>query len=256
MTGVVEASMTAGEPPQAGLARGGGVALWRQIFGAVEREIADGERSPGSRLPTEQVLTARFGVNRHTVRRAMEELEAAGLVRVEQGRGSFVAEDVLDYRVGARTRFTEVIRRQNREPGGRILRLGEADADAAVAAALRIGRGRPVVKAERLGLVDGRPVVVGVHCFCTARFPSIAAALADDPSITRALAAGGVPDYRRQVTRVTARMPSPGEAELLEQSRSRPVLAAESVNVDPAGEPVEAGWSCYAAGRVQIVVEP
>jgi len=237
------------------LARGGGVALWRQIFGEIEREIADGRHLPGARLPTEQALTARFGVNRHTVRRAMEELEAAGLVRVEQGRGSFVAEDVLDYRLGARTRFTEVIRRQNREPSGRILRLAELPADAAVAAALGIARGRPVGKAERLGLVDGRPGGGGTHFFPGARFPRIADELAADSSITRALATGGVPDYRRRVTRVTARLPTPEEAELLRQSRTRPVLATETVNTDPDGEPVEAGWACYAAGRVQLVVE-
>lgn len=237
------------------LARGGGVALWRQIFSEVEREIAGGRHRPGARLPTEQAFTARFGVNRHTVRRAMEELEAAGLVRVEQGRGTFVAEDVLDYRLGARTRFTEMIRAQNREPSGRILRVEEVAADAAVAAALGLRRGRPVVKAERLGMVDGRPVLVGTHCFPAARFPRIAAALASDPSITRALAAGGVPDYRRRVTRLTARMPTPEEAALLQQSRTRPVIASETVNVDPEGEPVEAGWGCYAAGRVQIVVE-
>ncbi|MBD0276139.1 MAG: phosphonate metabolism transcriptional regulator PhnF [Acetobacteraceae bacterium] len=241
------------EPPP--LARGGGVALWRQIFSEIEREIARGRHPPGARLPTEQTLTARFGVNRHTVRRAMEELEASGLVRVEQGRGSFVAEDVLDYRLGTRTRFTEVIRRQNREPSGRMLRIAEVPADAAVAAALGLQRGWPVVKAERLGLADGRPVVVGAHFFPAARFPRIAADLAADPSITKALAAGGVPDYRRRTTRVTARMPTPEEAALLQQSRTRPVLAAETVNTDPEGEPVEAGWSCYAAGRVQIVVE-
>jgi GntR family transcriptional regulator, phosphonate transport system regulatory protein len=246
---------TATDAAEAALARGAGVALWRQIFGEVEREIAGGRHPPGSRLPTEQAFTARFGVNRHTVRRAMEELEAAGLVRVEQGRGTFVAEDVLDYRLGARTRFTEVIRRQNREPSGRILRVAEVAADAAVASALGIGRGQPVVKAERLGLVDGRPVVVGTHFFPAARFPRIAAELAADPSVTRALAAGGVPDYRRRTTRVTARMPTPDEAALLQQSRTRPVLAAETVNTDPEGAPVEAGWSCYAAGRVQIVVE-
>jgi GntR family transcriptional regulator, phosphonate transport system regulatory protein len=254
MDGVVEASMTDGaaEPP---LARGAGIALWRQIFGEIEREIAAGRYPPGARMPTEQAFTARFGVNRHTIRRAMEELEAAGLVRVEQGRGTFVAEDVLDYRLGARTRFTEVIRRQNREPSGRIVRIAEVAADASVAAALGLQRGRPVVLAERVGLVDGRPVVVGTHFFSAARFPRIAAELAADPSITRALAAGGVPDYRRRTTRVTARMPTPEEAGLLQQSRTRPVLAAETVNTDPEGEPVEAGWSCYAAGRVQFVVE-
>src|SRR3954462_1711093 len=101
---MVDISMTS---PSAGapLARGQGVALWRQIAGSLETEIAGGGLSPGARLPTEAGLTAPYGVNSHTVRRAMQELENRGLVRIEQGRGSFVAEDVLDYPVGPRTRF-------------------------------------------------------------------------------------------------------------------------------------------------------
>jgi len=254
---MVETSMTLSGPAgsAAALARGQGIALWRQISGALEKEIAAGNLSPGARLPTEAELSGRFGVNRHTVRRAMEELEARGLVRIEQGRGSFVAEDVLDYPVGPRTRFSETIRRQNREPQGRMLRVEEMPADAAVADHLKLRRGRPVVLAERLGLVDGRPVVIGSHWFSAVRFPGIAALLAGNPSISGALATLGVADYRRQVTRITARMPTPEEAALLEQSRTRPLLVTEAVNVDPQGNPVEVSFACYAAGRVQIVVE-
>lgn len=237
------------------LSRGQGVALWRQIAGSLEQEINAGQLPPGSRLLTEAELSARFAVNRHTVRRAMEELELRGLVRIEQGRGSFVAEDVLDYPVGPRTRFSETIRRQNREPQGRILRLEEIDADGQVAEALRIRRGRPVVVAERLGLADGRPLVIGAHYFSVARFPGIARLLAEDASITQALARLGMPDYRRLVTRVAARMPTAEEAMRLEQARTRPVLVTEAINVDPAGEPVELSIACYAAGRMQIVVE-
>ena len=188
---MVEAFMkTAGKAAET-LARGQGIALWRQITGTMEKDIAGGSLAPGARLPTEAELSARFGVNRHTVRRAMEELESRGLVRIEQGRGSFVAEDVLDYPVGPRTRFSETIRRQNREPQGRMLRIEELPADAGIAETLKLRRGRPVVLAERLGLADGRPVVIGSHWFSAARFPGIAALLAEDPSITKALARAG-----------------------------------------------------------------
>jgi GntR family transcriptional regulator, phosphonate transport system regulatory protein len=254
---MVETSMKAAEMTiiAAPLARGQGVSLWRQIVGSLEKEIGGGGLPAGARLPTEAELSARFAVNRHTVRRAMEELQSRGLVRIEQGRGSFVAEDVLDYPVGSRTRFSETIRRQNREPQGRILRLDEIDADGAVAEALKLRRGRPVVIAERLGLADGRPVVIGAHYFPVARFPGIARLLAEDSSISHALAKLGVPDYRRQVTRITARMPTAEEASRLAQSRTRPVLVTEALNVDPAGEPVELSIACYAAGRMQILVE-
>lgn len=248
---MVEVSMTGGP-----LARGQGVALWRQIAASLEAEIAGGGRAAGERLPTEAVLTARFGVNRHTVRRALEDLEARGLIRVEQGRGAFVAEDVLDYRLGPRTRFSELIRRQNREPAGRILHMAEMPAETLLAEALGIRRGRAVLRVERLGLADGRPVVVGHHHFPLPRFAPAAEALEHDPSISAALAACGVPDYRRRSSRITARLPTPEEAELLQQSRSRPVLVAESLNVDAAGLPVDWTLAVYAAGRVQLLVEP
>ena len=115
--------------------------------------------------------------------------------------------------------------------------------------------GRPVILVERLALADGRPIVLGTHHFPAQRFPRLPALLAENSSITAALSACGVPDYRRQVTRVTARLPTPEEAELLQQSRSRPVLVTEAVNVDPAGAVVDVTHARYAAGRVQLVVE-
>ncbi|MXP63402.1 phosphonate metabolism transcriptional regulator PhnF [Roseomonas sp. M0104] len=237
------------------LARGEGIALWRQIAAELERGITKGALGPGSRLPTEAALATRHGVNRHTVRRALESLAARGLLRIEQGRGSFVAEDVVDYPLGPRTRFSEVIRAQNREPEGRILRVSEAPAAAAVAEALRLPPGRPVLTVERLGLADGRPVVLGLHHFPLPRFAGLGAALEGHGSITRALALSGLPDYRRAWTRLTARLPTAEEATLLRQARARPVMLAEALSVDPAGRPIDFTLSRYAAGRVQVIVE-
>ncbi|WP_051089398.1 phosphonate metabolism transcriptional regulator PhnF [Elioraea tepidiphila] len=247
------------EPPREAapsVERGAGVTLWRQIEQALEAEIAGGRIPPGGRLPTEQQLSARFQVNRHTVRRAMEELERRGLVRIQQGRGSFAAEDVIDYQVGPRTRFSEVIARQNREPSGRILRVAEVVADEAAAAALRLRRGRMLWLVERLGLADGRPVSLGRHHFPQTRLPGLPDALADGKgSITRALAACGVVEYARRSTRVTARLPSLEEAEALAHPRNRPVIVTEAVNIDAQGVPVEYGVATYPAGRVQLNFE-
>ena len=242
-------------PTEPVLARGEGVALWRQIASELERGIAVGALAPGTRLPPEAALAARHGVNRHTVRRALESLAARGLLRIEQGRGSFVSEDVVDYPLGPRTRFSEVIRAQNREPEGRILRIAEAPAGPATAEALRLPTGAPVLTVERLGLADGRPVVLGLHHFVLPRFRNLGAALEGHGSITRALALSGLADYRRAWTRMTARLPTVEEATHLRQARTRPVLLAEALSVDPQGEPIDYTLSRYAAGRVQIIVE-
>ncbi len=233
-----------------------GVALWRQIASRLQQDIGEGRYSPGGRLPTEAELSHHFAVNRHTVRRALEELSRSGLVRVEQGRGSFVAEDVLEYSVEPRTRFSEWIRRHNKEPSGRVLQLKETVADAQIAAGLGIRSGGRVVLLERLGFADDRPVSLTSHYFPTARLRGIMDALRATPRITEALHAVGVTDYLRQMTRVTARLPTAGEADLLRMPRNRPLLLADNVNVDRAGQIVEFAIGRYPTPRVQIVFEP
>lgn len=233
-----------------------GIALWRQIVGRLQSDIASGGLKPGMRLPTEAALSTQFGVNRHTVRRALEELSRDGLVRVEQGRGSFVAEDVLDYTVEARTRFSEWIRKHNKEPSGIVRQLREIPADPRVAAGLGVRGGSRVVVLERLGFADDRPVSLARHYFPSVRLKGMLQALQATPRITEALRAVGIDDYLRQQTRVTARLPTQTEAELLRMARNRPVLITENVNVDRTGTIVEFAIGCYPTPRVQIVFEP
>jgi GntR family phosphonate transport system transcriptional regulator len=242
--------------PREPVAREAGVALWRQIASRLQHDIGTGIYQPGGRLPTEADLSLQFRVNRHTVRRALEELSRGGLVRVEQGRGSFVAEDVLDYTIEPRTRFSEWIRRHNMEPSGRLLQLKETAADAHVAANLGIRGGGKVVLLERLGFADDRPVSLSQHYFAASRLRGILEALRACATITEALKKVGVSDYLRQATRVSARLPNAEEAELLRMPRNRPLLITENVNVDRAGKVVEYGVSRYPTPRVQIVFEP
>lgn len=233
-----------------------GAPLWRQIARSVAAGIGPGGLQPGDRLPTEAQLAAQYGVNRHTVRHAIETLARSGLVRVEQGRGSFVAEDRIDYMVQPRTRFSEWIRQQNKEPTGRVLHVGPVAATTQVAAGLGIARGTTVALFGRLGMADGVPVSLASHYFPLDARPGLLEALRTAPSITDALQSVGVADYRRRVTRVSARMPTGTEAVLLQVPRSRPLLVCENVNVDCRGAIVEFGVSQYPSSRVQIMFEP
>lgn len=243
-------------PASPGPASPRAVPLWRQIAQGLSAGIGPRGLRPGDRLPTEAQLAAQYGVNRHTIRRAIESMAQSGLVRVEQGRGTFVAEDKLDYEVLPRTRFNEWIRRQNREPSGQVLHVRAVLATAAVAAGLGVARGGPVVAYERLGLADGLPVALTSHHFPQARLPGIMEALQRHPTITAALAAVGVANYVRRITRVGARMPTAAEGGLLRVSRSRPLLVCENTNVDDAGAIVEFGIARYPSTRVQVVFEP
>ncbi len=238
------------------LERGAGVAVWRQIARRLERDLRAGGLEAGARLPTETELAARFTVNRHTVRRAIADLAARGLVRVEQGRGTFLQDLVVDYPLRRRTSFSANLLAQGREPTHDIRDVVEFAADAEIARRLRLRRGARVVESTSIGLADGVPISDGRSWFPAARFPGLAGRLCRQTSISAVLASYGLADYCRETTRVLARLPSAEEAARLRQPTSEPVLVTEAIDVDPQGRPIRYGVTCFAGARVQLTVAP
>jgi GntR family phosphonate transport system transcriptional regulator len=238
------------------LQRGSGVAVWRQIAQRIEGDLRAGGLEAGARLPTEAELAARFTVNRHTVRRAIADLAARGLVRVEQGRGTFLQDLVIDYPLRRRTSFSANLRAQDRAPSHEMLEVIEMAADAEIARALGLRRGARVVQSTSSGFADGVPVSYGRSWFPAGRFPGLADRLRQESSISAVLASYGVADYRRATTRVLARLPSAEEALRLKQPQSEPVLVTEAIDVDLEGRPIRYGATCFAGARVQLTVAP
>ena len=64
------------------------------VHDRLRSQILDGHLQPGDPLPSERVLSAELGVNRHAVREAVKRLQQAGLVSVTHGG----ATRVLDWR--------------------------------------------------------------------------------------------------------------------------------------------------------------
>jgi GntR family transcriptional regulator, phosphonate transport system regulatory protein len=246
--------MTALDPTP--LERGAGVAVWRQIARRLEGDLRAGGLEAGARLPTEAELAARFTVHRHTVRRAIADLAARGLVRVEQGRGTFLQDLVIDYPLRQRTSFSANLLAQDRAPSHAMLEVVEVAATAEIARALGVRRGARVVRGTSVGLADGVPVSYGRSWFPAARFPGLADRLRQETSISAVLASYGVADYRRATTRVLARLPSAEEALRLRQPASEPVLVTEAIDVEPEGRPIRYGVTCFAGARVQLTVAP
>lgn len=237
------------------LQRRSGVALWRQIQDWLEFGIKEGDMPPGSKLPTEQELAERFGVNRHTVRRALTLLAEKELIRTEQGSGSFVREQIIDYAVGARTRFHENLLRQERKPRGELVSSGVIPATTEVARALELDKGEPVIVLETLGEADGIRICLASAHFPQARFPGLDGHFRETGSVTLALRHYGVMDYRRKSTHISSRLPTAREARMLRQARNRPVLVTESINVDPREWPIEFCETRFASERVQFTIE-
>lgn len=61
-----------------------------EVAQELRADIEQGRFTPGSKLPTEAQLCARFGYSRPTIRRGVSKLAAEGLVTVRAGAGMFV----------------------------------------------------------------------------------------------------------------------------------------------------------------------
>lgn len=70
----------------------GPVPVWRQLARILRDRIESGEYAPGRPIPSESHLAQEHELARATVRKAIGELKAEGLVQGVQGRGVFVAE--------------------------------------------------------------------------------------------------------------------------------------------------------------------
>ena len=228
--------------------------VWISIATTLAAEIGAGRYRPGDKLPTEAALAARFGVNRHTVRRALADMAGRGLVRARRGAGVFVAAEPTDYPLGRRVRFHQNIRASGRLPEKRVLRVETRPADATEARALGLAPGDPVVVYEGLSLSGGVAVAQFESVFPAARLPGLAATLATTPSVTEALRLCGVEDYVRAETRLTAEAATPTQALHLGLREGDPLLRTVGLNTTPDGTPVERGLTWFAGDRVTLVV--
>lgn len=230
--------------------RHAGVAPYRQIAQQLRAAIVEGRLPAGERLPSESSLMDHYGVARMTVRQALGELKAEGLVVAEHGRGVFVRSSPRVRRL-ASERFA----RRHRKAGKAAFiaesePLGKPSVDQLVVSqvkpAERIRRllglrpGSKVVSRERRYLIDNVPVELA--------WSYIPLSIArGTPMVDNDTGPGGV--YARLedagyelesfTEEVTARMPTPDERRRLQLSDGTPVLTVTRVAIDRSGQHVE-----------------
>jgi len=228
--------------------------IWQSIASALTEDITEGRYGPGDKLPTEAELSARFGVNRHTVRHALKSMSETGLVHARRGAGVFVAQVPTDYAIGRRVRYHRNLEQAGRLPGKEVLHLETRTADAKEVAALGLSDGAKVHVYDGLSLADNQPIAVFRSVFPAKRFPDLTAQLSDLRSVTAALKANNVPDYTRAWTRLTAKRATSTQALHLRLTEGDPILRSVALNVDADQAPVEFGTTWFAGDRVTLTL--
>lgn len=231
-----------------------GITLYAQIAEVLEREYVR-QGTPGNRLPAEGELAARFGVNRHTLRRAVDELILEGLLERQHGVGIFITDRLLDYKLGSGTRFTQTLGEIGVATDSRVIRKMVAPASAGVARNLSMEADEDVLWIETLRIADGQPFCVISHFLPLNPYREL---LEDYQSGSlHALLNWHCGALRRVESLVTAVMPQGDDAKLLGITQHRPVLRVKSLNVCAQNNaPVEYAITRFRADRIQLCITP
>ncbi len=228
--------------------------FWSHIANEIAQAIGQGVYSPGERLPSEHRLAESFGVNRHTIRRSIAALCQRGLLRSEQGSGTYVEDFAVDLAIGKRTRHRQNLAQAGLRGGLQVLRAERVRANADQAHALQVSARSPLLHLQILGEGGGQPLHMSDRYFPLPRFNGLEDVVRETGSITAAFAALGVSDYVRHESRISARLPSAATAALLRQPVTRPVLLVTKVNTDLDDQPIELAETWFAGDRVTLTV--
>jgi GntR family transcriptional regulator len=210
---------------------------------------------PNDRLPAEDELAATHGVSKATVRQALNDLAVAGVLRREQGRGTFVAEPKLAQGPREMTSFTDEMQSCGLHPTSKVLNQDVIEADADLTEKLRVPQGAPVMRLKRLRLADNEPMGIQTAYISLALAPRLVEEEFTNASLYDALERKyGLWPARAQETYVAVLLDR-ADAKLLKVAAASPALSAERVSYLSSGQPLEVTYSIMRGDRYQIVLD-
>ena len=131
---------------------------YQAVAARIRTDILKGALRPLDQLPTEYELSEEFSVSRGTIRTALAELNAEGLVRSAQGSGSYVAAASPMTRYFSLSSFDDDMRALGRTPSTEVIAAETVAADPGNP--LKVPDGTSLIHLRRLRMADNRPMAV------------------------------------------------------------------------------------------------
>ncbi|MFN8379011.1 MAG: GntR family transcriptional regulator [Anaerolineae bacterium] len=224
--------------------------IYEQIKEYILLQIQSGEYVQGDRIPSERTLSDALGVNRQTVKKALDELVHAGHLSVQIGKGTYVNQRRFDMQLETLTSFTEEMARRGKRASSRVLSAGVSPASPGEAHLLQMLTGAPIANIVRLRLADDTPMaiertqLVEMHC------PGILNGhdFSTDSLYDVLLRQYGVQLVRAEQT-IGARRATAEESNLLDVLPEDPILEITRITYNTNGQRVEFTRSAYAGAR-------
>lgn len=231
-----------------------------QVKNSIQEQIKSGGWKVGDKMPGELELESMFNVSRTVIRQALKELEIEGLIVREKGRGTFVAEEKINYRmVQELTGFFQDAVEQGKTPFTKILSQELVPATPEIADFLKIDPGSVVIKMHRLRGIKDEPLFLDTTYLPYDLCPRVL----DTDFSSRSLYAFLEDELGFVISRahrtIKAVLATEYVADMLMLSAGDPVIVFDSVAYLADGKPIEyfkgfhsTGDTCFAVDLVRI----
>jgi GntR family phosphonate transport system transcriptional regulator len=227
---------------------------YQEIAALLEQELRKNYHC-GDYLPAESQLAAHYAVNRHTLRRAIDQLVEKGWVQRRQGIGVLVLMRPFDYPLNAQARFSQNLLDQGSHPTSERLLAVLRPASSHVADALGVTEGENIIHLRTLRRVNGIAVCLIDHYFADLSWWPVLQQF-NHGSLHDIIETQLGISLKRTQTRISARHAQAKESRQLEIPNMAPLLCVRTLN-HREGEinPAEYSVSLTRADMIEFTME-
>lgn len=147
-------------PSQIQLDNAGPVPLYRQLADIIRKGIEQGEYKHDTQIPTETILSQKYGISRITVRKALEELTDEGLLIRKQGKGTFVYVDKSIQSNYPFMPFNDAVIQAGKTPSTKLLSYSLDPPSKRIVDFLGLHENESTIVIRRLRLADNVPIIL------------------------------------------------------------------------------------------------
>ncbi|RXI37558.1 hypothetical protein CRU99_11720 [Malaciobacter mytili] len=229
------------------------IQLYENILEKIENKKFDSDYQ----LPSENEFAKEFNVNRHTVRQALQLLKDEGYIYTKKGKGNFIANIKLPYKITDKSNYSSQILDLGYEPNTKFLSAEIIKGSNKICKALELKRDSEIIELKLLRFANELPISISISYFDALKFHKILDYKDIKPfSLYKVLSICYKElEITKESTIFEALMPTLEEAKLLLMPQSNPVLSTTTISRDQFGNIVEYGQALFRADMCKVKVD-
>ncbi|MDX9800864.1 MAG: GntR family transcriptional regulator [Spirochaetia bacterium] len=228
-----------------------------KIINWLEEQIKEGSISVGGRLPTEESIAEKFGINRMTVRQAIDDFVVRKMVVRRRGHGSTLVRNTpVEYiwQFNNILSFTESMENSGIRAHTKSNKTEIIEASQKTAKLLDLAYGSKVLHTLRTKYAEDEPVCIESSYLPYDRFSRL-----KDLEIKGSLYRTLTEEFNTHLVKSTQYLSSvfsdKEEMKIFGFSKPQPCMMVESLSFDSDGNPVEVLYSCFRGDRYRFRIE-